>query len=50
MIYLDSNKGYNEEAMLKRYGRRLDGSKIDRKLIKGGKSNGQKNSRINQSE
>jgi len=32
---LDNNqKGYSEEYMLERYGRYLDGSKIDRKMIK----------------
>ena len=29
----NNNKGYNEETMLGIYGRRLDGSKVDRKLI-----------------
>ena len=29
----NSNKGYTEVNMLEKYGRRLDGSKIDRKLI-----------------
>jgi len=29
----NSNKGYTKEIMSKRYSRRLDGSKIDRKLI-----------------
>ena len=34
MIYLDNNnKGYNEETMLGIYGRKLDGGKVDRKLI-----------------
>jgi len=32
----NSNKGYTEKTMLERYGRRLDGKKVDRKLIKGG--------------
>ena len=30
----NSNKGYTEKTMLEKYGRRLDGSKLDRKLIK----------------
>jgi len=29
----NSNKGYTEKTMLEKYGRRLDGKKIDRKLI-----------------
>jgi len=29
----NSNKGYTEKTMLEKYGRRLDGSKLDRKLI-----------------
>ena len=29
----NSNKGYTEKAMLEKYGRKLDGRKIDRKLI-----------------
>jgi len=29
----NSNKGYTEKTMLEKYSRRLDGSKIDRKLI-----------------
>ena len=32
----NSNKGYNEETMLGIYGRKLDGKKVDRKLLKGG--------------
>ena len=32
----NSNKGYNEKTMLGIYGRRLDGKKVDRRLIKGG--------------
>ncbi|MBA7533862.1 hypothetical protein ES705_26108 [subsurface metagenome] len=31
----NSNKGYSEEYMLERYGRLLDGSKIERKKLKG---------------
>ena len=33
----NNNKGYNEETILGIYGRRLDGSKVDRKLLEGDK-------------
>lgn len=34
----NSNKGYNEETMLGIYGRKLDGKKVDRKLLEASKS------------
>lgn len=33
----NSNKGYNEKTMLGIYGKQLDGKKVDRRLLKGGK-------------
>jgi len=33
----NSNKGYTGKVMLEKYGRRLDGKKVDRKLLKSGK-------------
>ena len=35
----NSNKGYTNESMVERCGRRLDGSKVDRKLIEEKRSN-----------